>query len=170
MGPVRLAPFYDAGQVRARGENLSWKMPGTHLSYPGALIPDPGDFYQIPFNPFTSTFPPQINEIGDMSAFKTSTGAEIRFFMPVRRVSLDFCRQPLARRRAGQQPAAREEMEVPVRGGVNVLSGSAVGGLQLSATVGSLSRQSESGVNGLGQVPPAGGLIGLATNQLRAVT
>jgi outer membrane protein insertion porin family len=83
MGPVRLVLFYDAGQVRARGENLSWKMPVTQLSYPGALIPDPGDFYQIPFNPFTSTFPPQINEIGDMSAFKTSTGAEIRFFMPV---------------------------------------------------------------------------------------
>ena len=83
MGPVRLVLFYDAGQVRARGQNFSWKEPVTRLSYPGALIPDPGDFYQIPFNPFVSPFPPEIGEIGEMSAFKTSTGAEIRFFMPV---------------------------------------------------------------------------------------
>jgi len=82
-GPVRLVLFYDAGQVRARGESLSWKEPVTRLTYPGALIPDPGDFYQIPFNPFTSPFDPVITEVGDMSAFKTSTGAEIRFFMPV---------------------------------------------------------------------------------------
>ena len=82
-GPVRLVLFYDAGQVRARGQNFSWKEPVTQITYPGALIPDPGDFYQIPFNPFASPFDPQINEIGEMSAFKTSTGAEIRFFMPV---------------------------------------------------------------------------------------
>jgi outer membrane protein insertion porin family len=82
-GPVRLVLFYDAGQVRARGQSLSWKEPVTQLTYPGALIPTPGDFYQIPFNPFISPFPPEITEIGDMSAFKTSTGAEIRFFMPV---------------------------------------------------------------------------------------
>jgi outer membrane protein insertion porin family len=82
-GPVRLVLFYDAGQVRARGESLSWKEPVTRLTYPGALIPDPNDFYQIPFNPFVSPFDPVINEVGDMSAFKTSTGAEIRFFMPV---------------------------------------------------------------------------------------
>jgi len=83
MGPVRLVLFYDAGQVRARGQSLSWKEPVTKLTYPGALIPNPGDFYQIPFNPFISPFPPEISEIGEMSAFKTSTGAEIRFFMPV---------------------------------------------------------------------------------------
>jgi outer membrane protein assembly factor BamA len=82
-GPVRLVLFYDAGQVRARGESFGWKQPVTQITYPGALIPSPNDFYQIPFNPFVSTFPPEISEIGDMSAFKTSTGAEIRFFMPV---------------------------------------------------------------------------------------
>jgi outer membrane protein assembly factor BamA len=83
MGPVRLVLFYDAGQVRGHGQNFSWKEPVTNLTYPGALIPDPGDFYQIPFNPFVAPFPPEIGEIGEMSAFKTSTGAEIRFFMPV---------------------------------------------------------------------------------------
>ena len=82
-GPVRLVLFYDAGQVRARGESFGWKQPVTQITYPGALIPNPNDFYQIPFNPFISAFPPEISEIGDMSAFKTSTGAEIRFFMPV---------------------------------------------------------------------------------------
>ena len=83
MGPVRLVLFYDAGQVRARGQNFSWKEPVTQLTHPGALIPNPSDFYQIPFNPFISPFEPTIEQIGEMSAFKTSTGAEIRFFMPV---------------------------------------------------------------------------------------
>jgi outer membrane protein insertion porin family len=82
-GPVRLVLFYDAGQVRAGGQNFSWKEPVTQITYPGALIPDPNDFYQIPFNPFVSGFDPEITQIGERSAFKTSTGAEIRFFMPV---------------------------------------------------------------------------------------
>ncbi len=82
-GPVRLVLFYDAGQVRAGGQNFSWKEPVTQITYPGALIPDPSDFYQIPFNPFVSGFDPEISQIGERSAFKTSTGAEIRFFMPV---------------------------------------------------------------------------------------
>jgi outer membrane protein insertion porin family len=82
-GPVRLVLFYDAGQVRARGESFGWKEPVRQTTLPGALIPNPGDIYQIPFNPFLSPFEPRIDEIGDMSAFKTSTGAEIRFFMPV---------------------------------------------------------------------------------------
>jgi outer membrane protein assembly factor BamA len=82
-GPVRLVLFYDAGQVRGGDQNFGWKEPVTQISYPGALIPDPNDFYQIPFNPFTSPFDPEISQIGERSAFKTSTGAEIRFFMPV---------------------------------------------------------------------------------------
>ena len=82
-GPVRLVLFYDAGQVRARGESFGWKQPVTQITYPGALLSNPNDFYLIPFNPFVPPFPPEISEIGEMSAFKTSTGAEIRFFMPV---------------------------------------------------------------------------------------
>ena len=38
-----------------------------------------------------------------------------------RAVPADFRDEPVARRRAGQQPAAGEEVEVPVRGGVDVL-------------------------------------------------
>jgi len=81
-GPVRLVLFYDAGQVRDRGESFGWKEPVTQTTYPGALIPNPGDLYSV-LTPFLSGFDPLVTEIGERSAFKTSTGAEIRFFMPV---------------------------------------------------------------------------------------
>ena len=57
--------------------------------------------------------------IGMTNAFKTSTGAEIRFFMPVLNVPfrLIFAMNPSARQRAGQQSAAGEAIQVPVRGG-----------------------------------------------------
>jgi outer membrane protein insertion porin family len=81
-GPVRLVLFYDVGQVRDRGESFSWSEPVTRTTLPGALIPNSGDFYQVP-NPFLSDFEPLTEVIGERSAFKSSTGAEIRFFMPV---------------------------------------------------------------------------------------
>jgi outer membrane protein insertion porin family len=81
-GPVRLVLFYDAGQVRARSVSFGWKEPVTQTTVPGALIAPPGNFYTVQ-NPFSSGFEPQIEVIGERSAFKTSTGAEIRFFMPV---------------------------------------------------------------------------------------
>jgi outer membrane protein insertion porin family len=81
-GPVRLVLFYDAGQVRDRGESFGWKEPVYQTTTPGALIPDPSDLYQV-LSPFLSGFPPETAAIGERSAFKTSTGAEIRFFMPV---------------------------------------------------------------------------------------
>jgi outer membrane protein insertion porin family len=81
-GPVRLVLFYDAGQVRDRGESFGWKEQVNQITYPGALIPNSGDLYSI-FSPFTNPFDPMTTVIGERSAFKTSTGAEIRFFMPV---------------------------------------------------------------------------------------
>jgi hypothetical protein len=81
-GPVRLILFYDAGQVRDRGESFGWKEPVTQTTLPGALIPYSNDLYQV-LNPFTTEFDPLTTVIGERSAFKTSTGAEIRFFMPV---------------------------------------------------------------------------------------
>ena len=81
-GPVRLVLFYDVGQVRDRGEPFAWKEDVTRLTYPGALIPSPGDFYTV-LTPFLPQFDPVTEVIGDRSAFKSSTGAEIRFFMPV---------------------------------------------------------------------------------------
>ncbi|HET7217602.1 MAG TPA: outer membrane protein assembly factor BamA [Vicinamibacterales bacterium] len=81
-GPVRLVLFYDVGQVRDRGESFGWKEPVTQTTLPGALIPYSNDLYQV-LNPFSTEFDPLTSVIGERSAFKSSTGAEIRFFMPV---------------------------------------------------------------------------------------
>lgn len=80
-GPVRLILFYDAGQVREQGQPFAMKEdiiemvppPGPGLRDPliGSVLIDP-------------TAPdPEARVVGERSAFKTSTGAEIRFFMPV---------------------------------------------------------------------------------------
>lgn len=80
-GPVRLVLFYDAGQVRDIGERFGWKedireiVPATP-----PLLVDPLAFtgFSNPNAPGPTT-----RVTGTQSAFKTSTGAEIRFFMPV---------------------------------------------------------------------------------------
>jgi outer membrane protein insertion porin family len=78
---VRLVVFYDAGQVRDVGDGFAWNEDLTRLVYPGAppLI-----------DPFASSSLTALNApgvttevIGQTSAFKTSTGIELRFFMPV---------------------------------------------------------------------------------------
>jgi outer membrane protein insertion porin family len=80
-GPVRLVLFYDTGQVRDIGQSFAWKEDITETVDPSR--PEL-------FDPFTTTNlvdpnapPPFQRAIGKTSAFKTSTGAEIRFFMPV---------------------------------------------------------------------------------------
>jgi outer membrane protein assembly factor BamA len=62
-GPVRLIAFYDAGQVQA----------GPTLHGPAPYVPDgqSADFSVVPGRNFNWT------------DFKTSTGLELRFFMPV---------------------------------------------------------------------------------------
>jgi len=80
-GPVRLVLFYDAGQVRDRGQGFGWKEPVTRTRQVGtSLDPFIGD--PVP-SPFTTGLRFVTEEIGQASAFKTSTGAEVRFFMPV---------------------------------------------------------------------------------------
>jgi outer membrane protein insertion porin family len=81
-GPVRLVLFYDAGQVRDEGENFSWTEPITRQVTVGGLIPFSGDPFQL-LGLFRDPLPIRTDTIGTTSAFKTSTGAEIRFFMPV---------------------------------------------------------------------------------------
>jgi outer membrane protein insertion porin family len=79
---VRLILFYDAGQVRDVGDAFSWKEPAIER-----IIPTP----PILFDPLASqilTDPNALNATtfrtnGLQTAFKTSTGAEVRFFMPV---------------------------------------------------------------------------------------
>lgn len=79
-GPVRLILFYDAGQVRNEGESFGWwedvKEARFHL--PPIIGPSSGGAIEAPGAP-----PPEVVVVGKQSAFKTSTGAEIRFFMPV---------------------------------------------------------------------------------------
>jgi hypothetical protein len=79
--------FADAGQVKDRGENFSWKEPITAQRFPPQLVgipvltdPFAGGTLQNPF-----AIPPELETVvtGEANAFKTSTGAEIRFFMPV---------------------------------------------------------------------------------------
>ena len=80
-GPVRLILFYDADQVRDIGQSFGLKEDLTEQVFPA----------QPPlFDPLAAvnlTDPnapgPTTRVIGSTSAFKTSTGAEIRFFMPV---------------------------------------------------------------------------------------
>ncbi|MCC7035276.1 MAG: outer membrane protein assembly factor BamA [Acidobacteria bacterium] len=80
-GPVRLILFYDAGQVRVRGEPFAMKEDITEV------VRDPSTVLTDPFNPGylanPNAPPPTQRVVGERSAFKTSTGAEIRFFMPV---------------------------------------------------------------------------------------
>ena len=82
-GPVHLILFYDAGQVKDVGERFSWKEPILQLTRIGGL--SPGDLASTAYviGGFNSTLPTRIDNLGETSAFKTSTGAEIRFFMPV---------------------------------------------------------------------------------------
>ena len=62
-GPVRLVLFYDAGQVQ----------PGPELVGPGPFTPDSA-FYGNTLRP---------GQNFRWKDFRTSTGAEVRFFMPV---------------------------------------------------------------------------------------
>ena len=84
-GPVRLVLFYDAGQVRDVGESFKWKDPLTERVQPGTLVPSLVDLDFGTINNPLQGIPlsVQTRTIGYTNAFKTSTGAEIRFFMPV---------------------------------------------------------------------------------------
>jgi outer membrane protein insertion porin family len=82
-GPVRLVLFYDAGQVRDHGEKFGWKEPVKQLTTLNALYPADQLTSLYSVGGFNSTLATRIDTIGQTSAFKTSTGAEIRFFMPV---------------------------------------------------------------------------------------
>jgi outer membrane protein insertion porin family len=79
-GPLRLVLFYDAGQVRDQGESFAWKEPITQRVQAVPLVPAAG-FDQFLVNPIDTAY--EVVTTGETSAFKTSTGAEVRFFMPV---------------------------------------------------------------------------------------
>jgi outer membrane protein assembly factor BamA len=80
-GPVRLVLFYDAGQVRDVGNAFGWWEYGVE----GIASPLLGDPFATlsPSAPLSSSSSAETLRVVRRSAFKTSTGAEIRFFMPV---------------------------------------------------------------------------------------
>ena len=81
-GPVRAILFFDAGQVRDVGQSFGWREDVTEVIPPDTplqLLRDPlatvglaDPSYQL-----------LTRVVGTRSAFKSSTGLEIRFFMPV---------------------------------------------------------------------------------------
>ena len=77
---ARLVFFYDAGQVRDVGFRFGWKEPVTTLVTPPRPV-----LTDVLFNPNIITAPGAIRTevTGETSAFKTSTGVELRFFLPV---------------------------------------------------------------------------------------
>jgi outer membrane protein insertion porin family len=82
-GPVRLVLFADAGQVRDHGEKFAWKEPVQRLTTINGLAPADAVTSLYAVGGFNSDLQTRIDTVGRTTAFKTSTGAEIRFFMPV---------------------------------------------------------------------------------------
>jgi outer membrane protein assembly factor BamA len=81
VNQVRLVFFADAGQVRDFGEPFGLKENVTEIRYPSApLLVDPlaSSGLTDPNAPG-----PETVVVGRTSAFKASTGVELRFFMPV---------------------------------------------------------------------------------------
>src|SRR4051812_37150058 len=79
-GPVRAILFYDAGQVRGPGQNFGlWEDIREQVQPVGPLLIDP----RAPLQVVDPNLTPQFVTTGRRSAFKTSTGVEVRFFMPV---------------------------------------------------------------------------------------
>jgi outer membrane protein insertion porin family len=82
-GPVRLVLFYDAGQVRDYGEKFALRETVKQLVTINQLSPADELTALYSVGGFNSDLKTRIDNIGKTAAFKTSTGAEIRFFMPV---------------------------------------------------------------------------------------
>jgi len=78
---VRFVLFFDAGQVRDIGESFAWTEDLKQLVYPPA--PPLLDLYSsaAALAPPGAQVTTQV--VGTAAAFKTSTGVELRFFMPV---------------------------------------------------------------------------------------
>ncbi len=84
-GPVRLLAFFDAGQVRDVGQRFVWKEPVYQTVTEGGIIPllyDPS-VPQVLHDPLAPKPVTRSDLLGYRDAFKTSTGLELRFFMPV---------------------------------------------------------------------------------------
>jgi len=82
-GPVRLVLFADAGQVRDTGEPFSFREPIQQVVPTNVpLLSDPFATLTLK-DPLDTTPTSKTVTVGYQDAFKTSVGAEVRFFMPV---------------------------------------------------------------------------------------
>ena len=129
-GPVRLVLFFDAGQVRDIGDPFAWKEPITEQFRQGELVPPIFVDSGVLRNPLSGVVRPiETRTIGEAYAFKTSTGAEIRFFMPVLNVPfrLIFAMNPSRENVLDNQLAAREEVQVPFCRGLDILNARPMG-------------------------------------------
>ena len=80
MSQVRVLAFYDAGQVRDIGQRFGWKEDITRVVPPD--VPFLSDALGVQ-NLLTNGDAYRTEVIGRTSGFKTSTGVEVRFMMPV---------------------------------------------------------------------------------------
>ena len=130
-GPVRLVLFYDAGQVRDTGENFAWKEPITRHVTVGGLIPLQRRSVSA-LGLLTDPLPIRTDTIGMTNAFKTSTGAEIRFFMPVLNVPfrLIFAMNPQRGNVLDNNLQPEKAIQIQVRGGHDVLGQSPASSFQ----------------------------------------
>jgi hypothetical protein len=80
MSQLRIVAFFDAGQVRDIGQQFAWKEDIIRQFSP----PPPflSDLFGSP-NLLTEENAIRTEVVGQTSAFKTSTGLEVRFMMPV---------------------------------------------------------------------------------------
>jgi outer membrane protein insertion porin family len=81
-GPVRLIFFFDAGQVQPQGKGFAWTHEVLEVDTAAFVTPvlDDPNLSPILSDP---NAPPVPLKLVTQKAFKTSTGAEVRFFMPV---------------------------------------------------------------------------------------
>jgi outer membrane protein insertion porin family len=82
-GPVRLVLFYDIGQVRDTGQGFAMKEPVQKLTTIGGLTTTDPLTALYAITGYNSQLLTRTDTIGETSAWKVSTGAEVRFFMPV---------------------------------------------------------------------------------------
>ena len=118
--------FYDAGQVRDIGERFTWneqidragrsRARSSRRSWTSTSVQSANPLAGIPL-------PLETEVVGETNAFKTSTGAEIRFFMPVLNVPfrLIFAMNPSRAGVLDNNLQSREAVQVPLRGGLDVL-------------------------------------------------
>ncbi len=82
---MRVIAFYDAGQVQDIGQSLKWSESIVKVTTSPQLAPYLTDLFGTVYVFPVVSEPVEVTRttVGKTSAFKTSTGLEVRFFMPV---------------------------------------------------------------------------------------